>query len=78
MLIRDTAIAADDPAVGVAALNAMVERIARRDPAQYQWTYKRWSIPPPGSGLGNPSWPDCYPRRLQRRAAAASSGSVPP
>jgi KDO2-lipid IV(A) lauroyltransferase len=72
------AIAAEDPAVGVGALNAMVERIARRDPAQYQWTYKRWSIPPPDSGLGNPYWPDCYPRRLQRRAAAASSGSVPP
>ena len=31
--------------VGVAALNAAVERIARRDPAQYQWTYKRYSIP---------------------------------
>ena len=70
-------IAAADPAVGVAALNAMVERIARRDPGQYQWTYKRWSIPPPDSALGNPYWPDCYPRRLQRRAAA-STGSTPP
>ena len=28
---------------GVAALNAAVEAIARRDPAQYQWTYKRYS-----------------------------------
>ena len=72
------AIAAEDPAVGVAALNVMVERIARRDPAQYQWTYKRWSIPPPDSGLDNPYWPDCYPRRLQRRAAAAPTGSTPP
>ena len=71
-------IGAEDSATGVAALNAMVERIARRDPGQYQWTYKRWSIPPPDSGLGgNPYWPDCYPRRLQRRAAA-STGSTPP
>lgn len=64
-------IASDDPVVGVAALNAAVERVARRDPAQYQWTYKRWSIPPPASALGNPYWPDCYPRHLQRRAARA-------
>lgn len=62
------AIADDDAVVGVAALNAAVERIARRDPAQYQWTYKRWSIPPPGSGLDNPYWPDCYPARLRERA----------
>ena len=63
------AIAAVDPVLGVAALNAAVERIARRDPAQYQWTYKRWSIPPPLAGLDNPYWPDCYPRRRQRAAA---------
>ena len=49
-----------DAAEGVAALNAAVERVARRDPAQYQWTYKRWSIPAPDSPLGNPYWPDCY------------------
>jgi KDO2-lipid IV(A) lauroyltransferase len=36
-------IASMDPEVGVHALNAAVERIARRDPAQYQWTYKRFS-----------------------------------
>jgi KDO2-lipid IV(A) lauroyltransferase len=47
-------IAAADPAVGAAALNAAVERIARRDPAQYQWTYKRYTLRPPGSGEGNP------------------------
>jgi KDO2-lipid IV(A) lauroyltransferase len=35
--------ASTDPVVGVRALNATVERIARRDPAQYQWTYKRFS-----------------------------------
>lgn len=39
-----------DPAVATAALNAGVERIARRDPAQYQWTYKRFKARPPGSG----------------------------
>jgi len=54
------AIAAPDPAIAVAALNAAVERIARRDPAQYQWTYKRYSLRPSGSGDDNPYWPDCY------------------
>ena len=43
-----------DPAAAVAALNQAVERIARRDPAQYQWTYKRWSRRPPGSNEPNP------------------------
>jgi KDO2-lipid IV(A) lauroyltransferase len=38
----------------VAALNAQIERIARRDPAQYQWTYKRYTLRPPGSGEANP------------------------
>ncbi|NUS38455.1 MAG: lauroyl acyltransferase [Lysobacter sp.] len=45
---------ADDPRVAVAALNAGIERIARRDPAQYQWTYKRYTLRPPGSGEVNP------------------------
>ena len=54
------AVADADPAVSGAALNAAVERIARRDPAQYQWTYKRYSLRPPGSGDDNPYWPDCY------------------
>ena len=53
-------IAAPDPVLGVGALNAAVERIARRDPAQYQWTYKRYSLRPKGSGEDNPYWPDCY------------------
>jgi KDO2-lipid IV(A) lauroyltransferase len=65
-----------DAADGVAALNAAVERVARRDPAQYQWTYKRWSIPAPDSTLGNPYWPDCYPPSAQR--AALASHQVPP
>ena len=47
-------IAADDAAEGARALNAGVERIARRDPAQYQWTYKRYSRRPPGSGETSP------------------------
>ncbi|MFT3897283.1 MAG: lauroyl acyltransferase [Thermomonas sp.] len=39
---------------GVAALNSAVESIARRDPAQYQWTYKRFKRRPKGSGETNP------------------------
>lgn len=50
----DAAIADPDAAVAVAALNAGVEKIARRDPAQYQWTYKRYTLRPPGSGEDNP------------------------
>jgi KDO2-lipid IV(A) lauroyltransferase len=49
-------IADPDPARAVAALNQAVERIARRDPAQYQWTYKRYTLRPPGSGEENPYW----------------------
>jgi KDO2-lipid IV(A) lauroyltransferase len=47
-------LAAADPNVGVHALNAAVERIARRDPAQYQWTYKRYTLRPSGRGEDNP------------------------
>lgn len=54
------AIADPDPAVSAAALNAAIERIARRDPAQYQWTYKRFSLQPPGAAVSNPYWPECY------------------
>lgn len=56
-----TGIADPDPARAVAALNAAVERIARREPAQYQWTYKRYSLRPPAMpDDDNPYWPDCY------------------
>ncbi|MEL1263086.1 lauroyl acyltransferase [Pseudoxanthomonas putridarboris] len=48
------AIADPDARVAVAALNDAVERIASRDPAQYQWTYKRYTLRPPGSGEGTP------------------------
>ncbi|WP_058835801.1 lauroyl acyltransferase [Luteimonas abyssi] len=58
------AIGDADPAVSVAAMNAAVERIARRDPAQYQWTYKRYSIRPPGSGEPYP-----YPKAHEEPAA---------
>ncbi|MEJ7747285.1 MAG: lauroyl acyltransferase [Luteimonas sp.] len=61
-------IASVDPAAGVTALNAAIQRIASRDPAQYQWTYKRYSIPPPDGSRGNPYWPDCYPPRHRREA----------
>ncbi len=53
-------VAHADPTISVAALNAAIERIARRDPSQYQWTYKRFSLRPPGSGEKNPYWPECY------------------
>ncbi|RNF84491.1 lauroyl acyltransferase [Montanilutibacter psychrotolerans] len=48
------AVAAADPLAATTALNAAVERIARRAPAQYQWTYKRFTLRPPGSGEDNP------------------------
>ena len=47
-------IASDDLHVAATALNAAVEAIARRDLAQYQWTYKRYTLRPPGSGETNP------------------------
>lgn len=50
-------IADTDAVVSATALNAVVEHVARRDPAQYQWTYKRFSLQPDGR---NPYWPDCY------------------
>ena len=54
-------IADEDPEVAAAALNAKVEHIARRDPAQYQWTYKRYTLRPSGRGEDNPY------RDLERR-----------
>jgi KDO2-lipid IV(A) lauroyltransferase len=53
------AIADADPQRAVAALNAGVEAVAQRDFAQYQWTYKRYSLRPEGSGEENPYW-DLY------------------
>jgi len=48
------AIADQDPQRAVAALNTVIEALARRDLAQYQWTYKRYTLRPPGSGEDNP------------------------
>lgn len=64
------AVADADPAVSVAALNAAVEQVARRDPSQYQWTYKRFSLRPSGRGQDNPYWPYCYPRAANRAEAS--------
>ncbi len=47
-------IASSDTIVATAALNAAVERIARRDPAQYQWTYKRYTLQPSLNPYYNP------------------------
>ena len=56
----DPRIGGADLADAVAAMNGQVETIAHRDLAQYQWTYKRFSKRPPGSGETNPYRPDCY------------------
>jgi len=48
------AVADPDPVLAATALNAGLERIARRDPTQYQWTYKRYTLRPPESGEANP------------------------
>ncbi len=54
------AIADPDIDVATAAMNAAVEAIARRRMEWYQWTYKRFSKRPKGSGEKNPYFPDCY------------------
>jgi len=46
----EAAIAGDDLAAGVAALNRGIEACVRTAPAQYQWTYKRLSFRAPDSG----------------------------
>ena len=51
------AIASPDLVAATTAMNAAVEAVARRDLRQYQWTYKRYTLRPPGSGEANP-----YPR----------------
>jgi KDO2-lipid IV(A) lauroyltransferase len=48
------AVADADPVLAVTALNSALERIARRDPSQYQWTYKRYTLRPSGRGEDNP------------------------
>lgn len=41
----DDAVRDPDPAVGARAINAAVETVVARDPAQYQWEYKRFRLP---------------------------------
>ena len=55
----DAAIADADLGRATAAMNAQVEAIVARDLRQYQWTYKRWSKRPKGSGIPDPYEPDC-------------------
>ena len=55
----DPAIGGADIAAATAAMNAGVEAIARRDFRQYQWTYKRFTLRPPGSGEIDPYGPEC-------------------
>ncbi len=55
----DPAVADPDLARATAAMNAGIEAVARRDPSQYQWTYKRYTLRPPGSGETNPYPRDC-------------------
>lgn len=54
-------IAASDTMVATATLNAAVEAVADRDPAQYQWTYKRYTLHPSWNPYFNPY------RDLERR-----------
>jgi KDO2-lipid IV(A) lauroyltransferase len=55
----DARLADPDLATALAAMNAQVEAIAGRDLRQYQWTYKRFSRRPRGSGIPDPYDPDC-------------------
>ncbi|MFN7183863.1 MAG: lauroyl acyltransferase [Thermomonas haemolytica] len=48
------AVADADPQHAVAALNAALEEAIGADFTQYQWTYKRYTLRPPGSGEDNP------------------------
>lgn len=41
-------IYSEDVDESVAAMNEAIEKLVRRDPAQYQWEYKRFKRPPPG------------------------------
>jgi len=45
---------------GLDALNSAVEAFARRDLAQYQWTYKRFKGQRANEAPVNPYWPECY------------------
>lgn len=57
-------IVSDDALFATAALNAGIESCVRQAPAQYQWTYKRWSMRPTGE-----------PRRYANRHGPAGEPS---
>jgi Kdo2-lipid IVA lauroyltransferase/acyltransferase len=52
----DEAIAAEIPLDGIAPMHQWLETVIRRQPAQYLWSYKRFSVRPPGE-------PEFYPHR---------------
>ena len=56
----DAQIHDKDLLLATKVMNAQVEAIAKRDLRQYQWTYKRYTLRPPGTGEDNPYWPSCY------------------
>ncbi|MDE0658509.1 MAG: lysophospholipid acyltransferase family protein [Gammaproteobacteria bacterium] len=41
----DDAVRHPDPAIGARTINAAIEAVVARDPAQYQWEYKRFRLP---------------------------------
>jgi KDO2-lipid IV(A) lauroyltransferase len=41
-------VRAPDALVAATALNAAIEKLVARDPAQYQWEYARFKRPPVG------------------------------
>lgn len=41
----DDAVRDADPVVGARAINTAIETVVARDPAQYQWEYKRFRLP---------------------------------
>jgi len=55
-----TTVTSGPVSCGLGALNSAVEAFVRRDPTQYQWTYKRFKGQRPDEPLVNPYWPECY------------------
>jgi len=45
----EAGVHAQDPKAAAEAVNRSMERLVRSVPAQYQWEYKRFKRPPPGS-----------------------------
>lgn len=56
-------LAGEDAQAATARMNADIEAIVRRAPEQYQWTYKRFTLRPPGSGQNDPYADLRRPRR---------------